>query len=116
MVAGRNISRDIAMDTHLRSQGAVNVLINESAAKALGFSTPEAALNQVFYEDEKEKGITTYTIVGVDEADVARGRISWISPLARSLIKAREGDSIRFQSPVGVREIDIVGVVYERIE
>ena len=58
----------------------------------------------------------TYTIVGVDEADVVRGRISWISPLARALIKAREGDSIRFQSPVGVREIDIVGVVYERIE
>jgi len=58
----------------------------------------------------------TYTIVGVDETDVGRGRISWISPLARALIKAREGDSIRFQSPVGVREIDILGVVYERIE
>ncbi len=58
----------------------------------------------------------TYTIVGVDEADVARGRISWISPLARALIKARAGDSIRFQSPVGIREIDIVEVVYECIE
>ncbi|TXT30676.1 MAG: transcription elongation factor GreB, partial [Rhodocyclaceae bacterium] len=42
----------------------------------------------------------TYTIVGVDETDVAQGRISWISPLARALIKAREGDLIRFQSPV----------------
>ncbi len=58
----------------------------------------------------------TYTIVGVDEADVARGRISWISPLARALIKAREGDSIRFQSPVGIREMDIVEVIYDRIE
>jgi len=58
----------------------------------------------------------TYTIVGVDEADVARGRISWISPLARALIKSREGDTVRFQSPVGIREIDIVEVVYERIE
>ncbi|MCH2119296.1 MAG: GreA/GreB family elongation factor, partial [Pirellulales bacterium] len=57
----------------------------------------------------------TYTIVGVDEADVLRGRISWISPLARALIKNREGDSIRFQSPVGVREIDILEVVYEEI-
>ena len=53
----------------------------------------------------------TYTIVGVDEADVMRGRISWISPLARALIKSREGDSIRFQSPVGIREIDILAVV-----
>ncbi|AXS80453.1 transcription elongation factor GreB [Dechloromonas sp. HYN0024] len=58
----------------------------------------------------------TYTIVGVDETDVAKGRISWISPLARALIKAREGDSIRFQSPLGVREIDILEVVYEVID
>lgn len=58
----------------------------------------------------------TYTIVGVDEADVMRGRISWISPLARALIKNRKGDSIRFQSPVGIREIDILEVLYEQID
>ena len=58
----------------------------------------------------------TYTIVGVDEADASSGRISWISPLARALIKGREGDSIRFHSPVGVREIDILEVRYEAIE
>lgn len=58
----------------------------------------------------------TYAIVGVDEADVGRGRISWISPLARALLKAREGDAVRFQSPVGWREIDIVEVRYESID
>ena len=58
----------------------------------------------------------TYTIVGVDEMDPGRGRISWISPLARALIKAREGDSIRFQSPVGVRKIDILAVAYQAID
>lgn len=57
----------------------------------------------------------TYTIVGVDETDVSRGHISWISPLARALIKSREGELIRFQSPVGVREIEIVEVRYEVI-
>ena len=57
----------------------------------------------------------TYQIVGIDEADASSGRISWISPLARALIKSREGDSIRFQSPVGVREIDILEVRYEAI-
>mgnify|MGYP001187727463 FL=1 len=57
----------------------------------------------------------TYTIVGVDETDASQGRISWISPLARALIKAREGDTIRFQSPVGIREIDILEVRYEVI-
>ena len=58
----------------------------------------------------------TYTIVGVDEAEVSRGRISWVSPLARALLKAREGDSIRFQSPLGIREMDILEVVYESID
>ena len=58
----------------------------------------------------------TYTIVGVDETDVAKGRISWISPLARALNKAREGDSIRFQSPLGIREIDILEVIYAVID
>ncbi len=58
----------------------------------------------------------TYSIVGVDEADVSRGRISWISPLARALLKAKEGDTVRFQSPVGWREIDIVEVRYEPLD
>lgn len=58
----------------------------------------------------------TYTIVGVDEANASLGRISWISPLARALIKAREGDVVRFQSPVGLREIEILEVVYEAID
>jgi len=55
---------------------------------------------------------STYQIVGVDEADAAAGMISWISPLARALMKAREGDLVRFQSPAGLREIEIVGIAY----
>lgn len=58
----------------------------------------------------------TYTIVGVDETDAARGRISWVSPLARAVIKSREGDTVRFQSPLGIREVGIVEVVYKAIE
>jgi transcription elongation factor GreB len=58
----------------------------------------------------------TYTIVGVDETDLGRGHISWVSPLARALIKAREGDTVRFQSPAGWREVDIVSVDYRSIE
>ncbi|MBI4754924.1 MAG: transcription elongation factor GreB [Betaproteobacteria bacterium] len=54
----------------------------------------------------------TFQIVGVDEADASRGRISWISPLARALMKAREGDIVRFQSPSGLREIEVVAVAY----
>ncbi|MBL8471035.1 MAG: transcription elongation factor GreB [Rhodocyclaceae bacterium] len=54
----------------------------------------------------------TYQIVGVDEADAGSGRISWISPLARALIKARAGDVVRFASPAGLREIEVVDVRY----
>jgi transcription elongation factor GreB len=57
-------------------------------------------------------GETTYQIVGVDEADAGRGMISWISPLARALIKAREGDQIRFQSPAGLRELEVIAINY----
>ena len=54
----------------------------------------------------------TWQIVGVDEADVSAGRISWISPLARALLKARVGDLVRFMSPAGVREIEVVDIAY----
>ena len=55
----------------------------------------------------------SYQIVGIDEADASRGLISWISPLARALLKAREGDTVRFDSPGGLRELDIIEVRYE---
>ena len=55
---------------------------------------------------------STYQIVGIDEADAAKGMISWISPLARALLKAREGDAVRFHSPAGPRELEIVEIRY----
>ena len=58
----------------------------------------------------------TYQIVGIDEANAQEGRISWISPLARALLKAREGDTVRFQSPAGWREVEVVAVEYRSIE
>lgn len=57
----------------------------------------------------------TYSIVGVDEANVARGHISWVSPLARTLLKAREGDVLNLTLPVGVEEIEVLEVRYVAI-
>ena len=54
----------------------------------------------------------TYSLVGIDEAEPARGRISWISPLAKALLRAEAGDTVRFQSPGGLRVLDIVSVDY----
>ena len=54
----------------------------------------------------------TISIVGVDEIDTERGYISWISPMARALLKAREGDTVTLRTPGGVEELDVVRVRY----
>jgi len=51
-------------------------------------------------------------IVGIDELDPLNGRISWISPVARALIKAREGDTVSLVTPQGRMEIEIESVEY----
>lgn len=58
---------------------------------------------------------TTYSIVGIDEADPTKGWISWVSPLAKALIKLREGDVARFASPLGDRELEVVEVIYRSL-
>ena len=57
----------------------------------------------------------TVRIVGIDETDPARHYVSWISPIARALIKAREGDTVVLRTPGGEEEIEIVEVRYEEI-
>lgn len=54
----------------------------------------------------------TVQIVGVDEADAPNGRISWISPVARALLKAREGDLVPVQTPAGRGELEVVRITY----
>lgn len=56
----------------------------------------------------------TVTIVGIDELDPLNGKISWISPVARALTKAREGDSVVLKTPAGVDELTILEVRYPR--
>lgn len=55
-------------------------------------------------------------IVGIDEVDLARGRVSWISPIARALIKARVGDAVALRTPAGVETIEILDVVYQALD
>ena len=54
----------------------------------------------------------TVTIVGIDELDPLNGKISWISPVARALTKAREGDSVVLRTPAGLDELTILEVSY----
>ncbi|WP_212786993.1 transcription elongation factor GreB [Ferrigenium kumadai] len=57
----------------------------------------------------------TYSIVGVDEADVVRGWISWVSPLASTLLKLREGEVAMLRTPVGIQELEILSVIYREL-
>ena len=57
----------------------------------------------------------TITIVGLDEVDTARGRVSWISPIAGALIKHGAGDTVLLRTPAGARQIEIVDVRYEAL-
>lgn len=54
----------------------------------------------------------TVTILGIDEADSAQGQVSWISPIARALLKAREGDVVKLVTPLGAQEVEVLKVSY----
>ncbi len=78
----------------------------------------QAGLDQVFFGatvtySDLAGALTTVTIVGVDEVDPLNGRISWISPVAKALIKAREGDEVRLQTPDGAQTLLVESVSYD---
>jgi len=60
----------------------------------------------------RDGGKHTISIVGIDETDTAKGYVSWISPIARALTKAREGDVVPLRTPAGSDELEVLGVRY----
>ena len=82
----------------------------------------EADAEQVFFgatvtyanlEGEDAGKKTSITIVGVDEVDLDLGHVSWVSPIAKALIKSRLGDCVKIQTPTGPTEIEILDVQYQ---
>ena len=76
--------------------------------------------DQVFFgasvKIKSQKGEQTVTIVGVDEVDPAHGKVSWISPIAKALLKCREGDIVTLRTPAGDEKLEILEVRYMEIE
>ena len=74
-------------------------------------------LEQVFfgatvtYANDRDEE-RTITIVGVDEIDADNGRVSWVSPIARAMLKARAGDVVELRTPVGIERLEIVEIRY----
>jgi transcription elongation factor GreB len=64
-------------------------------------------------ENESEK---TYCIVGVDETDVRRGHVSWISPIGRALLKAKVGDTVTLKTPRGDEDLEVLHVEFKAIQ
>lgn len=62
---------------------------------------------------EPNSGESRYRIVGVDETDIDRGWVSWLSPIAKALVNARLGQRVRFKFPSGDTELEIVDITYE---
>ena len=56
---------------------------------------------------------TRYRIVGVDETDLDRNWVSWLSPIARALMNAKPGDRVQFKAPRGTRSLEVVGIEFE---
>ena len=52
------------------------------------------------------------SIVGIDEADTTQGYVSWVSPVARALLRAREGDTVSVATPAGIEELEVLEVSY----
>lgn len=67
----------------------------------------------VLDEDENER---IYRIVGIDETDANKGKVSWISPIGQALLQANEGDAVVLKTPKGEEELEITRVEYKPIE
>ena len=65
----------------------------------------------VTYVDDEDVE-RTVTILGIDEADASANQVSWVSPIARTLLKSRVGDVLKLPTPAGVKEIEVLDVVY----
>ncbi len=109
----REIDRRIRF---LNKRLEVAVVVDNSARKS-----GEADAEQIFFGatvtysplEGKDAGKETQiTIVGIDEADLEKNHVSWVSPIAKALIKSRLGDCVTIQTPTGPTEIEILDVQY----
>ncbi len=107
-IYGKKKLREIDRRIHWLTKRLESAMVVEPRADAL-----EVIFFGAYVEVEDEDGArATYRIVGEDEIDLDKGHISWRSPLGRSLLKRREGDSVSFRRPSGEVEFTVVSIRY----
>jgi transcription elongation factor GreB len=116
-IYGKKRLREIDRRIRFLNQRLEFAVIVDNAARRAGTEDAEqiffgATVTYVNLEDDANGQETTITIVGVDEVDLDQGYVSWVSPIAEALIKARLGDCVKIQTPTGPTEIEILDVQY----
>ena len=116
-IYGKKRLREIDRRIRFLNQRLEFAVVVDNAARKSG----EADAEQIFFGatvtyaalEGKDAGKETrITIVGVDEVDLEKGYVSWVSPIAKALIKAKLGDCVKIQTPTGPSEIEILEVQY----
>ena len=113
-IYGKKRLREIDRRIRFLNQRLENaVVVNNQERIAKGGDPEQIFFGATVLYSDADGTETRVRIVGVDEVDLERGDVSWISPIAKSLIKAKVGDTVRIQTPAGLKEIDILEVSYE---
>ena len=116
-IYGKKRLREIDRRIRFLNQRLEFAIVVDNAARQSG----DADATQIFFgatvtysllAGNETKKQTTITIVGVDEVDLEKNHVSWVSPIAKALIKARIGDCVMIQTPTGPTEIEILDVQY----
>jgi len=115
-IYGKKRLREIDRRIRFLNQRLENaVVVNNSDRIANGGDPEQVFFGATVQYSDSEGTETTIRIVGVDEVDLERGYVSWVSPIAKALIKAKVGDTVKIQTPAGPKEIDIVAVNYDKL-
>ena len=113
-IYGKKRLREIDRRIRFLNQRLENAVVVNNSDRIANGGDPEQIFFGATVQYCDSEGIeTTIRIVGVDEVDLERGYVSWVSPIAKALIKAKVGDTVKIQTPSGLKEIDIVGVNYK---
>lgn len=91
-------------------------LENSSVVDSAGRDTDQVFFGAKVAVRDAAGSLRSLTIVGLDEVDPARGRVSWISPVAKALLRARTGDAVTVRTPGGNETLEIVSVEYLSID
>ena len=113
-IYGKKRLREIDRRIRFLNQRLENAVVVNNSDRIANGGDPEQIFFGATVQYCDSEGIeTTIRIVGVDEVDLERGYVSWVSPIAKALIKAKVGDTVKIQTPSGLKEIDIIGVNYD---